>query len=228
MKKLSIAIAAITAGMMGVSAQAYEAGNMIGRVGLAKVSPQDDSSVLKISGVGGVAGTGVEVDDNTQLGLTGTYMLSPSFGIELLAATPFEHDISVNGLGGLGVPNGTKLGSTKHLPPTLSAQWYPLGSGSALQPYLGVGVNYTTFFSEKLTSGAKTALGASNLKLDDSFGLAFEAGLDWAISSNWVINASVWKADIDTTATVNTALGKVKVDVEIDPMVYMLAVGYKF
>lgn len=121
MKKLSIAIAAITAGMMGMSAQAYEAGDMIGRVGLAKVSPKDDSSVLKISGVGGVAGTGVEVDDDTQLGLTGTYMLSPGFGVELLAATPFEHDISVNGLGGLGVPNGTKLGSTKHLPPTLSA-----------------------------------------------------------------------------------------------------------
>jgi outer membrane protein len=228
MKKLSMAIAVVAAGMMGMSAQAYEAGDIVARVGLAKVAPDDDSSVLKVSGLGGVGGTGVEVDDDTQIGITGTYMLSPNFGIELLAATPFEHDISVNGLGGLGVPSGTKLGSTKHLPPTLSAQWYPMGSGSSVQPYLGIGVNYTTFFSEKLTSGAKSALGASNLKLDDSFGLAFEAGLDWAINANWLVNLSVWKADIDTTATLDTALGKAKVDVEIDPMVYMLAVGYKF
>jgi outer membrane protein len=52
--------------------------------------------------------------------------------------------------------------------------------------------------------------------------------VDWALGPNWLLNLSVWKADIDTTASLNTALGKVKVDVEIDPMVYMLAVGYKF
>jgi len=227
MKKLSVAIAAIAAGFMGMSsAQAYEAGDMILRVGAASVNPDDSSSDIKIGG-SAVGNTGVGVKDNTQVGITGTYMLTSNIGIELLAATPFKHDITGKGLisSAFGVDN---VGSVKHLPPTLSAQYYFADSKSAWQPYVGLGLNYTTFFSEELSGSAKSNLGASDLKLDDSWGLAVEAGFDYSFNSNWMVNVSVWKADIDTTATLNTALGKAEVDVQIDPIVYMVAVGYKF
>lgn len=208
---------------------AYETGDIIVRAGYAAVDPRDSSSDLDVAGLGGkVANTGVGVDGAAALGLTVSYMLTPHVGIELLAATPFKHDITSKGLGGLGVADGTVLGSTKQLPPTVSAQYYFAQSTSAIQPYVGVGLNYTTFFEEGVSSGAKSALGASNLNLDDSYGLAVEAGLDWNVANNWVVNASVWHVQIETDASLDTALGKVKTTVSIDPWVYMVGVGYKF
>ncbi|MDR1662772.1 MAG: hypothetical protein LBR95_10215 [Azoarcus sp.] len=42
------------------------------------------------------------------------------------------------------------------------------------------------------------------------------------------MNAAVWKIDINTKATADSGLGKVKVDVGIDPWVYFFGIGYKF
>ena len=88
-------------------------------------------------------------------------------------------------------------------------------------------MNYTTFFSEDLTS-EREQQGFSGLSLDDSWGLALEAGVDYQLSERLLVNASVWHVDIDTEANfrLSGAPGKVKVD--IDPWVYMLALGYKF
>ena len=228
MRKMKMIGHAIAMAALGVStgAMAYESGDWIVRAGYASVHPDDSSNGLKLNGAP-VAGTGVGVDTGAALGITASYMLAPHWGVELLAATPFTHDITVKGLGAY-IPDGTKIGSTKQLPPTLSLQYYFADSTSQWQPYLGVGVNYTTFFDESVTSSAKSALGAHNLSLDDSVGLAGEIGLDWAVSQNWLINASVWKADIKTDASLDTALGRVTTKVTIDPVVYMVAVGYKF
>jgi len=191
------------------------------------VNPDDSSNGLKLNSAP-VAGTDVGVDSGAALGITASYMLAPHWGVELLAATPFKHDITVSGLGGLGVRDGTRIGSTEQLPPTVSLQYYFADAASQWQPYIGVGVNYTTFFNESVSSDAKSALGASNLNLDDSVGLAAEIGLDWAVTNKWLVNVSVWKADIKTDASLDTALGRVKTKVTIDPVVYMVAVGYKF
>lgn len=206
---------------------AYETGDWVVRAGYAAVDPRDSSSDLNVAGTK-VAGTGVGVDIGKALGITASYMVAPHVGVELLVATPFRHDITTKGLGGLGVPDGTKLGSTKQLPPTLSAQYYILDAGSAFQPYVGLGLNYTKFFSENLSSDAKNSLGASNLKLKDSWGLAGEAGFDYRVNDQWLVNAAVWKIGIKSDASLNTALGKVKTTVTIDPWVYMVGVGYKF
>ncbi|MCQ4348365.1 outer membrane beta-barrel protein [Pseudomonas stutzeri] len=202
-------------------AQAYEAGDIIVRAGAAMVDPREDSSNIKLDGAN--SGLKASLDSDTQLGLTGTYMLTNNIGIELLAATPFQHTISVKGLG--------NFADVKHLPPTLSLQYFPLDSKSAVQPYVGVGLNYTTFFSEDLTGGMK-GLGFSSLELKDSWGLALQAGADFMLTDNILLNMAVWHIDIDTTATAKgpTALGvgKTKVDVDIDPWVYMVGLGYKF
>jgi outer membrane protein len=219
---LALTVAAVVSGQVA----AYEAGDWIVRAGFAAVDPRDSSTDLKVDG-SKIDGTGVGVDGANALGITGTYMFTPHWGIELLASTPFEHDITTKGLGGLGVPDGTKLGSAKQLPPTLSAQYYFL-EGSSIQPYVGVGINYTMFFDESVSSDAKSALGASNLNLDDSIGLAAEVGVDWLVDEHWLVNASIWRAQIETDASVDTALGRAKTTVTINPWVYMLAVGYKF
>ena len=71
-------------------------------------------------------------------------------------------------------------------------------------------------------------LAAHRLKLDDSWGLSTRAGVDLELGNQWLLNASFWRIDIDTEATLNSALGKVSADVDVDPWVYMLSVGYKF
>jgi outer membrane protein len=227
MIKVAYSTMAMVALTTSASAIAYESGDWVVRAGYASVNPDDSSNGLKLNGAG-VAGTDVGVDSGAALGITASYMLAPHWGVELLAASPFKHDITVSGLSGLGVPDGTKLGSAEQLPPTLSLQYYFADATSQWQPYVGVGVNYTTFFNEEVSSTAKSALGASNLSLDDSIGLAAELGLDWSVSKDWLVNVSVWKANIKTDASVDTALGRVNTKVTIDPVVYMLAVGYKF
>lgn len=87
------------------------------------------------------------------------------------------------------------------------------------------------FFGEDLTSQRKSE-GFSNLKLKDSVGIAGQLGFDYMLTDHMLLNASVWYVDIDTEASVDgpTALGvgRTKVDVDVDPWVYMVGVGYKF
>lgn len=205
---------------------AAEAGDWIIRFGAAQVAPDESSSLISTAATGALPGTAASVDDDTQLGITVAYRITDRVGVELLAATPFKHDIGVKGLGGYGY-DVSDLGSTEQLPPTLVLQYY-FPNDSKIEPYVGLGINYTAFFSEDLSNSAKTTLGADNLELDDSFGIALQAGADWSLNEHWVVNASVWFIDIDTDAELDSALGKVKADVEIDPMVYMLGLGYRF
>lgn len=202
MKKLltaAVAAAALSAPM----AMAYEAGDIILRAGLAHVNPNDDAR-------GTLDTLNAEVGSETQLGLTGVYMLNENVGVELLAATPFTHTIKNSA-------TGAKLGDTKQLPPTLSVQYYPMGAGSKVQPYVGAGINYTVFFSEDSDLG--------DLKLENSVGLSVQAGIDYQINDKFLVNAAVWYIDIDTDAKLgSTDIG----GVDIDPWVYMVGLGYKF
>lgn len=202
-------------------ANAFEAGDIIVRAGAVTVDPQEDSSALEVNGtpLGGKA----TLNSDTQLGLNFMYMATSNIGIELLAATPFSHEVGVKGLGALD----GKLADIKHLPPTLSAVYYPLDKSSAFQPYVGLGINYTMFFDEDLTS-AREAQTFNNLELDDSWGLAYQLGMDYMLTDNVMLNAQVRYIDIDTTATTYLGAAKVDVDVDVDPFVYMVGLGYKF
>jgi outer membrane protein len=168
----------------------------------------------------------VSVDDDTQLGLTVEYMLNSNWGVEVLAATPFSHTASAKG-GTLSTLTDD-VADVKQLPPTVSAV-YHFNNGEELQPYVGVGINYTVFFSEDLSSDTVAVLGDGNVELDDSWGLALQIGVDYHLNERWLVNASVRWIDIDTEATIKLDSGsRVDVDVDIDPMVYSVMVGYKF
>ena len=219
----------VAAGMaMAVSnVSAYETGDWIVRAGAVTVAPDENSDQVLLPTSPATVLPGVSVDNDTQLSLMGIYMLSDSLGVEVLAATPFSHDIKLEGA---NIP----AGDTKHLPPTVSLQWYPRGNIVGWQPYLGLGLNYTTFFSEdpsqELTDAVGALLGANQvgLQLEDSFGLALQAGFDIPLNDKWSLNMGVWWVDINTTARVKTDVGTVKFDVELDPMVYNIGIAYRF
>ena len=235
-KALTIALAVAMAGGT-IAVQAYEQGDWIIRAGATMVDPDTDSDDINLP-TGLVAKA--DVDDDTQFGFMPTYMITDTWAVEILAATPFEHDITAKGEGaikGVNVP----AGSTKHLPPTISVQWYPRGGKPGWQPYIGAGVNYTVFFDEDVDNDLKGLLGDltggvvddADLDLDDSWGLAARAGVDIPFAENWAINLAVWYIDIDTEAEISAKSGgqtvdKVKFDVELDPWVYNVGIAYKF
>ena len=156
-------------------------------------------------------------------------MITNNLGIELLAASPFEHDVKIKGTA-LGAANG-KLGSLKHLPPTLSLVYYPLDAKSAFQPYVGAGINYTWIYDEHVGSEA-SANGFSNFRAKNSWGMAWQVGADYMLTDNIMINGQIRYIDIDTTAYVdnNAVAGgtRAKVNVDVDPFIYMVGLGYKF
>ena len=90
-------------------------------------------------------------------------------------------------------------------------------------PYVGLGVNWTTFFNTDTVS--ELAIDGIELDLDDSVGLAAQVGADFSTGDRWLLNVDIRWADIETDAT----LGGVEVgSVEIDPWVYSIQVGYRF
>ncbi|HHK8635973.1 TPA: outer membrane protein OmpW [Vibrio parahaemolyticus] len=213
--KKTICSLAVVAALVSPSVFAHKQGDFVLRVGAASVVPNDSSD--KILG----SQEELKVDSNTQLGLTFGYMFTDNISLELLAATPFSHDISTDLLG-LG-----DIADTKHLPPTLMVQYYFGEPQSKYRPYVGAGLNYTIFFDEGFNNKAKN-VGLTDLKLDDSFGLAANVGVDYMINDQWFLNASAWYANIETEATYKFGGAKQKTDVKINPWVFMISGGYKF
>ncbi len=187
---------------------AYEGGDMIVRGGVTTVAPDtDDNTNL---------GLGLDVESDTQLGLTFTYMMNTNVGVEVLAATPFKHEVKSSTLG------GATVAETKQLPPTVNAIYY-FNSKSAFKPYVGAGVNYTKFFSTKGVG----ALDGTDVELKDSWGLSAQIGADYALSEQLHVNASVRYIDIQTELSVAEAnISGAKID--INPYVYSVMIGYKF
>ena len=209
-------------------AHAHKAGDIIVRAGAVTVDPHEKSSDIYVGALSSsVAGTGATLDSDTQLGLNFAYMLTDHWGVELLAATPFSHSVGVKGMPGSFAGLNGKLADIKHLPPTLSAVYYPLSGNSAFKPYVGVGINYTWFFDTELT-GAAEGKGFSGFDLKDSWGLAAQVGMDYMLTDNVMLNAQVRYIDIDTEGTTSYGGADVKVDVDVDPWVYMVGLGYKF
>lgn len=200
-KTLPLLIAAAIASPI---AMAHQAGDFLVRGGAAMVVPHESSDSVGTSGE-------LEIKNNTQLGLTLGYMVTDNVGVELLAATPFSHSVRLA---------GSEVAKVKHLPPTLMGQYYFGDAKSTIRPYVGVGVNYTTFFDEE----GRGILSNTNVKVDDSWGVAGQVGVDVALNERWFMNASAWMIDIDTD--VHTAAGTIKT--QIDPYVFMLAAGYRF
>lgn len=200
----SVLAMALTSGLLTGMAQAYEAGDWVGRIGVWGVFPKSDNLTL-------APGADIDVDNGYSLGINATYMVNPNIGIEIIGALPFKHDIDLG---------GSKVGSTYQLPPTVFAQYHFMPT-SNIRPYAGVGLNYTYFWDEK----TKGALSGASLELDSSWGVAGELGVDIDVAPNWFVNAVVMYMDIDSKAKVNGAgIGTV----EIDPWVVGLNIGTRF
>jgi outer membrane protein len=112
--------------------------------------------------------------------------------------------------------NGVDIGSLKHLPPTLTAQYRFTGLGG-FTPYLGAGVNYTHFSQVDLPSP---------VTIDkNSFGLALQVGVDIPLQKNLSLNFDVKKVQIQTdVSAAGSKIGTFKVD----PVLAGIGLGWRF
>lgn len=206
---LALAVAGVLA---APAALAQSKGDWTLGVGVHYVDPKSNNGSLDATALGLGPLPPTEVDGSVRPTITAEYFIRDNLGIEILAALPFQHDIDVRGVG--------KVGSTKHLPPTVSLQ-YHFANSSKATPFVGIGVNYTTFFSE----GTSGALAGTKLDLDDSWGVAAHVGVDFAINERGSLRVDARWIDIETDVKVNgIKVGKAN----LDPLVYGVAYVWRF
>lgn len=205
MKKTLLAVAALCAMTSGAAMAQQQDGKWQVRVRAVNLDSANK----------GAAANDLELSVNDKVipELDISYYFTPNFAAELILTYPQKHNVR---------SAGEKIGSLKHLPPTLLAQYHFTNFG-AFKPYVGAGINFTRFSSVKFND-ALTAAGANIDK--NSWGGALQVGFDYALDKNWSINFDVKKVYIDTTVSVPGLgySGKFKVD----PVLVGVGVGYRF
>jgi len=158
-------------------------------------------------------GLGLSINNKVIPEVDFSYFVTPNIAAELILTYPQQHDLK---------SNGAKIGSLKHLPPTLSLQ-YHFAPEATFRPYVGLGVNYTNFSSVSFDPAVVKAL---NPSIDSSsWGLSAQIGADFVIGKNLYLNVDVKKVQIGTKVYSNgTEVGKFKVD----PLLIGVGVGFRF
>ena len=156
--------------------------------------------------------------DNTGLGLSMnnkwipeadiSYFFTPNLALELVLTVPQKQTLTSSAL-------NAKVGTFKHLPPTLLAQYhFPM---TGFKPYVGAGINYTRFSSVDLAPG---------VTMDkDSWGPALQVGVDIPLTKGLYLNLDLKKVVIRTDVKVAGAkVGEFKAD----PLLFGVGLGWRF
>lgn len=204
MKRTLLAVAAVCALTSGAAFAQQAEGPWMVRVRAVNLDSANKDST----------GLGLSINNKWMPELDVSYFFTPNFAAELVLTYPQKQDLSANGLG--------QIGTLKHLPPTLLAQYHFTNFG-AFKPYVGAGVNYTRFSSVSFNPAVQAALNPSIKK--NSFGGALQIGFDWALDKNWSVNFDVKKVFIETdVSAAGTKVGTFKVN----PVLVGVGLGYRF
>ncbi|ABX37465.1 MULTISPECIES: OmpW/AlkL family protein [Delftia] len=204
MKRTLLAVAAVCALSSGAAFAQQAEGPWMVRVRAVNLDSANKDST----------GLGLSINNKWMPELDVSYFFTPNIAAELVLTYPQKHDLRANGLG--------QIGSLKHLPPTLLAQYHFTNFG-AFKPYVGAGVNYTRFSSVSFDPAVQAALNPSIKK--NSFGGALQIGFDYALDKNWSLNFDVKKVFIETdVSSAGTKVGTFKVN----PVLVGVGLGYRF
>jgi len=206
-----LAFTLLTAAAFVAPAQAGVLDNVQVKVGVSGVLPDESADISVIGG-------DVDISDEYVPTLQLEYFFTKNISAELLCCAA-QHDV-----GAVQTALGrVDLGQITHFPPTvtLKYRWTNLGR---VEPYVGAGVNYTHFFNEKLPAGGAV----TSISYDDSFGGALQAGADIRLDDHWAVNLDVRKIWINTDVTIFAGPTRIDADVDINPLVTTVGVGYRF
>ncbi|MFZ5608964.1 MAG: OmpW/AlkL family protein [Pseudomonadota bacterium] len=174
------------------------------------VTPDESADISTVGG-------DVNIDTAVMPEVDISYFFTDNIAVELILGVS-PHDITAVDT----VAGAFPVGSSTLLPPTLTLQ-YHLPLGGRIKPYVGAGINYTMFLDED----AKGAV-VNRMNLKNSFGWAAQVGVDVKLDDHWFVNADAKKLWLDTTARLETAVGPVSADVDINPWILGFGFGYRF
>jgi outer membrane protein len=174
------------------------------------ISPADKSDAIPALGVPADA---ISVSTKTIPEVDISYFFTKNLAAELILTYPQKHDVSVA---------GTKIGTFKHLPPTLTLQYHFL-PGGVFNPYIGAGVNLTLISGVDL---AVPGVGALDLS-SSSVGFAAGAGADIKIGERLYLNLDAKWVQIRSDVMLAATGAKVSA-VKVDPWLLGGGIGYRF
>ena len=203
MKKSLLAVAAVCAMTSGAAFAQQAEGPWLVRVRAVNLdSANKDSTGLDLS-----------VNNKVIPELDISYFFTPNIAAELILTYPQKHDLR---------SGGADIGSLKHLPPTLLAQYHFTNFGG-FKPYVGVGINYTNFSSVNFDPAVQAALNPSIKR--NSWGAALQVGFDIPLTKQLSLNFDVKKVYIKT----DVYSGDVKAGTfKVDPVLVGVGLGYRF
>jgi len=171
-----LALAALVCAAGGAAAQ--ERSNVV-KFGVVRYTTHSQTS--GVTGPGVPPGADATTGDATTVAFEYERLLDAHWGIEAALGVPPRIHASASGSVSY---LGDDILSAKNVSPTLFVNYHFGAPDARWRPYLGLGINYTRF------TGATSRL-ASRVELSDSVGPAGKAGIEYVLSNQWSVFASV-------------------------------------
>ena len=208
-RAIGLALMVMAAGSVSTAAQADE-GSWLVRARAVRLHMADQSEAIPSLGVPSDA---IQANDKTIPEIDITYFFTKNIAAELILTVPQKQDVTLS---------GAKIGTFKHLPPTLTVQYHFLPDGM-VRPYVGAGVNYT-----RISSVALNVPGVGDLDLESSsLGGALQVGVDVKVADNLFVNLDVKKVWISSDVMLKSTGAKVS-SVTLDTIAFSVGIGYRF
>ena len=221
-------------------ARAQSAGNNVISFGWAHIAPQSSSTPLTVTSIGGApvnvvqpGATGVADSANT-FGFVSEHYFTDNVGVAMAGGWPANLPLSGRGT----LAQYGKLGEAIPMAPQLFLRYHFGTAQTKFRPFLGLGVNYTWFTDGRVTNSTFVTQnfgpgGSANVKASPSWNPVFEAGMNYAINTHWLIGlgASYLPAKTNATLTGYTASGLqvvIQAKVKVCPINTFLSVSYVF
>ena len=202
------------AGVCSPAAAQIGDGNWFVRAGVTRLSLADD---LELTFAGSpVPDAALDTKPHYTPSLQIGRRLSDNFALSLTVGLPPE--IKINGRCALE-PFG-ELASTTYGPTVLTAQFKPITNGP-VQPYIGAGVSYMIIFDAD--DGA-----FQDVEIDDDFGPAIEAGVDFMLNERFGLFLDAKKAFLRTESRGTFGGAPVVGKVRMDPWAFSSGIVFRF
>ncbi|WP_159436037.1 OmpW/AlkL family protein [Microbulbifer donghaiensis] len=233
----------------GSSTAVYSAGTVMVRLGGSYLEADDQKGKWRFDRVRYpfLDGLRYKISTANTWNFTAGFMPMDHFAVEVGYIGKSTHDLDFQGLQSPFAGRKIRAGDIERRSGTIMFNWFPVCTESWVQPYVGVGFNYTDFDDVKLGRVANEYLavvsdgiGEAKVFLDDTWGWAAQVGLDvmFGPENDWFFNAAIQYQDVEVTADLHFAVPGViipktfvhaaRTRVEFDPWIYSIGFGYKF
>ena len=229
-KKITLILAASLMALAGAASAETAVGTHTVYLGLAHIDVNSKAAPLE----GGTKqfpapGAQIRVGDATTTGFGYTYRFAPRWSGEIALGIPPSHKIYGNGV----IKNAGQIAVVRQMPPTVFINYHLGEYFTKVEPFVGVGVNYTYFEKKRSTpTGDAISGGPTRITLENSWGAAAHVGFTVQYTKQWSLTATAAYADVRSNmrsyTTTNSGVEELHTKINFRPMVYTMSLGYSF